>query len=225
MQSGSLTMRSIQRFEWRRPILIGWTLAAAVALYVFPPFHVRPIQRAVEAVATPGAIDVPRFAQNFWSQKLVAPAVRPVDAHLLVAALKDNPVTAMKKYGHRAGIGGKAYFLVAGEGRVTSVDERGVWFDVTAANAIPLLLITGPVFGNALRDVTGLLPIADFSPFDFNALGAELNRLAETRAQPELLNGVSEGSTLAFIAAGEFDDATTEQPILKLVPIRVTPRS
>ena len=205
--------------------LLAWAFAVALALYAFPPFHIRSLQPAgVRVAAAPGAIDVPRFAEKFWNEKLTLSATQGVDVHLLFAALNESPAHAAEKYGPRAGIGGKAFFLVSGEARVTSVDRRGVWLSVQGERAPRLVLITGPVFGNALRDVTGLIDIKDFSSFDFNALGAELNRLAEARAQPALRSAGQPGATLSFLAAGEIDDASGEQPVLRLVPISVVAR-
>jgi len=218
-------MDHVQRLD-RRALLssLAWLAAAALALYLFPPFHIRPLGRAadVQLATAPGAIDVPRFAEKFWSEQLVNPAIQAADAPALLAALNQNTATALEKYGHRAGIGGKALFLVKGAGRVSAVDRRGVWLQVDGASEARLVLNTGPIFGNALRDVTGLLAIEDFSSFDFNALSAELNRLAETRAQPALRADGKVGATLSFIAAGELDDASGAQAVLKLVPIRVT---
>jgi predicted lipoprotein len=155
----------------------------------------------------------------------VSPAAQAVDARTLLAALDENSPAAAEKYGHRTGIGGKVFFFVSGEGRVSAVDESGVWLDVDASGPTRLVLITGPIFGNALRDATGLLHIRDFSSFDFNSLSGELNRLAEARVQPQLRARLSAGSAVSFIAAGELDDASSEAAVLKLVPIRVTPKS
>jgi len=197
---------------------LGAAFAASLVLVVFPPFHVRPLQ----STAAVGTTDVPRLAEKFWTEKLLATAVQPVDVGTLLNALGQNQAAASEKYGHRSGIGGSAYFFVGGTAQVSAVDHAGVWLTTNVPNGMQLMLITGPVFGNALRDATGLLDIADFNSFDFNALGTELNRLAETRAQPALRTDIAVGSQLSFLAAGEIDDATGAQPFLKLVPIRVT---
>jgi predicted lipoprotein len=218
-------MDHVQRPD-RRALLssLAWLAAVALALYIFPPFHIRPLERGagVQPATVPGAIDVPKFAEKFWNEQLVNPAVQAADATAVFAALNENTATAMEKYGRRAGIGGKALFLVSGAGRVSAVDRRGVWLQVDGASDARIVLNTGPIFGNALRDVTGLLKIEDFSSFDFNALSAELNRLAETHAQPGLRADGKVGATLSFIAAGELDDASGAQAVLKLIPIRVT---
>jgi predicted lipoprotein len=204
--------------------LLG-VLAAAVLLIVFPPFHIRPLkQGGATPVATPGAVDVPRVAEQFWTGKLLAAAMEPVDVRTLMMALDADPAMAMEQYGHRAGIGGNAVFFVEGAGVVQKIDASGVWLGVDVTKPLQAVLITGPIFGNALRDSTGLLSLSDFNSFDFNALGAELNRLAEARVQPQLRKDASVGSPLSFLAAGELDDASGDRPILKLVPIRVTPK-
>jgi predicted lipoprotein len=216
-------MASAEHPERRWPLKwLVWAAAAGVVLIVFPPFHVRPLRLGVAPAAIPGAVDVPRVAEKFWVDQLAGPSAKPVEVRTLLMALGGNPQRAAEKYGHRSGIGGSAYFLVEGSGRVTSIDRGGVRLSVDGGSSLPLLLMTGPVFGSALRDATGLLDTADFNSFDFNALGAELNRLAETRAQPALRTGVSVGSNISFVAAGELDDATGDRPVLKLVPIRVT---
>ncbi len=217
-------MTNAAHAERRLPLRwLALLVAASLAFVVFPPFHVRPLRRGVAPAAVAGAIDVPRAAERFWSEKLVAPAVEPVDVHTLMQAIEQDSGMATEKYGHRSGIGGSAFFFVSGKAGVKAVDRIGVWLNVDVGEPLQAVLITGPIFGSALRDATGLLEIGDFNSFDFNALGAELNRLAEARAQPALRRDVRTGSQILFLAAGEIDDASGTRPVLKLVPIRVTP--
>ncbi len=67
-------------------------------------------------------------------------------------------------------------------GLVQKIDARGVWLGVEATKPLQAVLITGPIFGNALRDSTGLLSLSDFTSIRFQPLGAELNRLADARS-------------------------------------------
>jgi predicted lipoprotein len=207
-----------ERSRWK--ILTGWLAGAVVVLALFPPFHFRSLHAVGAAHGDTGAVDVPGFAERFWNAKLVSPGVPPVEAHPLVAALVQDPALAAEKYGRRAGVGGKTFFLVSGAGRVAAVDHTGVWIDVRGAADPRVLLLTGPVFGNALRDVTGLLNLTDYSSVDFNSLSAALNHLCETRAQPAL-HRVGVGASISFLAAGEIDDASQAEPVLRLAPIRV----
>ena len=204
--------------RWR--ILAGWLVSAVVVLALFPPFHIRPLSAVGVAQRGTGAMDVPGFAERFWNEKLLSPGVPTVEVQPLVAALVQDPALAAEKYGRRAGVGAKTFFLVSGAGRVASIDHAGAWIDVGAAGIPRVLLLTGPVFGNALRDVTGLLNLSDYSAVDFNSLSTQLNHLCETRAQPALhRDGV--GASISFLAAGEIDDASQAVPVLRLTPIRV----
>ncbi len=217
-------MGAVSRPERRLALkLAAWALVVAIALLVFPPFHIRRVPSGGGAASIDrGGADVPQLAQKFWNTKLTTPAVPPIDARTLIETLNRNADTAAAKYGRRTGIGGPAFYFLAGVGRVAAIDHSGVWLDLGVPGPTRLVLPTGPIFGNALRDATGLLDLADFSSLEFNELGTELNRLAEARAQPALRGDVKVGSTVAFLAAAQADDASGDALVLKLVPISLT---
>jgi predicted lipoprotein len=197
----------------------GWLLGAVVLLALFPPFHIRSRKAEVPERAQ-NAVDVPAFAERFWAEKLSAPSVPIAEARPLVAALVQDPALAAEKFGRRAGIGAKTYFLVSGTGHIGSIDQAGAWVDVSGAETPRIVLVTGPVFGNALRDVTGLLNLSNYRSSDFTALSAALDHLSETRAQP-MLRELGVGASLSFLAAGELDDASGAVPVFRLAAIRV----
>jgi predicted lipoprotein len=218
-------MPNPQRIERRfgiAPIALLGVLA--LGFVIFPPFRVHPLETAATvSTSPPGAMDVARVAAKFWDERLLSPAAQPVDARILLEALGKDAAAATTQYGRRTGIGGKAIFFIKGEGRVEAVDRGGVWLQAqtTMPTTTRLMIITGPIFGNALRDATGMLSSREFTSLDFNQLGAELNKLAEARAQPDLRAGSRAGATLSFVAAGELDDSSPGTPVLKLVPITV----
>jgi hypothetical protein len=197
----------------------GWLLGAVVLLALFPPFHIRP-HRVAMLERAQGAIDVPAFAERFWSEKLSAPSVPVAEAGPLVAALMLDPAQAADRFGRRAGVGAKTYFLVSGTGHIASMDQAGAWVAVGGADSPRIVLVMGPVFGNALRDVTGLLNLSNFRSSDFTALSAALDQLSETRAQPTLRK-LDVGTSVSFLAAGELDDAGGPVPVFRLAPIHV----
>ena len=204
------------------PRLIAWVAIAVLALYVFPPFHVRHIgRRGVKTDANLADADVAMIATEFWNNRLAVSAVPPTEARVLLDALNRDPAAAGHLYGRRPGIGGPLFYFVSGEARVESTDHTGVWLDPGVPGPIRIVLQTGPIFGSALRDATGLLNLDDFSSFQFNELGAQLNRLAETHGEPPLRNGAKVGSVVQFLAAGQLRQTPGDVPTLKLVPIRV----
>ena len=111
---------------------------------------------------------------------------------------------------------------MSGEAHVIAIDARGLWLDGAGSGDWRVLLQTGPIFGSALRDATGLLRLEDFSSFDFNEMGAQLNRLSETQVGSILRRDARVGSQVDFVAAGRLDSVSGDGHTLLLAPIRVS---
>jgi predicted lipoprotein len=203
---------------WQRRRVLPWIAAGALMLVLFPPFHIRVL--GVAPATAPGTIDVSRFAQRFWAEKLAKPAVTPIDPRAVIGLLNDPQAVAMTALGHRTGIGGKPYFFIAGQGRVVAIDSSGVWMSGDSSDRRQLLLPKGPIFGDALRDATGLLRLDDFTSSDFNALSAELDRCAEAVVQTLWHSSLQPGAQINFVAAAAIDDASAAAPFLRLAPVR-----
>lgn len=195
-----------------------------VLLFLFPPFHIRRID---DHHRRPGddhsaSADIAHRATRFWDGSLTSQQVHPTDWLVLVKALREDPLQANRRYGRRSAIGGPWYYLLSGEARVVSIDSRGLWLGAPALEPWRVLLQTGPIFGSALRDATGLLKLADFSSFDFNELGAQLNRLSEDRIGAGLRRDARVGGQLEFVAAARLDDLSADGHTLLLAPIKVS---
>lgn len=222
-------MAVVHRPSTRRYLqLLIWLAVLIVLGIVVPPFHVyrlesTPGRAGGNAPPLPATVDVRQFAQTFWTEKLVPASSQATEVGMVVAELARDPELAASRFGRRSGLGGKALYFIRGEGRVSSVDHKGVWLVLDGGSKIPVLLPIGPLFGNALRDATGLLDVNNFSSFDFNALSAELNRIAETRIQPDLKRTIV-GRQLRFVGCAEAADESGKVQ-LKVVPISVEYRS
>jgi len=197
-----------------------WLIPVLAALLIFPPVRIR--STSVPAVTQPARVSPQSFAATFWEQSLTPNLGSAVDALELWRALEADPTGAGTKFGRTSGIGARPVFLVRGTATVAKIDERGVWLDLGQHVAGTTVLLTGPIFGNQLRDATGRIRIEDFDSFDFNAISAELNKLVETRVQPELRKRAKVGARVTFTGAASVDDASEDRAILKIVPITVT---
>jgi len=196
-----------------------------VLLIVFPPFHVRRIEGRAHGLSHDhsASADIAHAATRFWNTSLTSKQAHPTDWLVVLDALQKDPAHGSSRYGRRPAIGGAWFYLLSGEAYVVSIDARGLWLGGGAGlGDWRVLLQTGPIFGSALRDATGLLRLEDFSSFDFNELGAELNRLSETRVGAALRDDARVGSQLEFVAAGRLDSVTGDGRTLLLAPIRVT---
>ena len=200
---------------------LAWLVVVGSVLTIWPPLHIhRLLNSAPDQVDSSATLQAQRIADSYWSGTLASGAVNAFDIRTLVELLRTDPAAA-RRYGHTADYGGSPYYLLQGAGRVTSIDSTGLWLDVGAPDAMKVLLLVGPIFGNALRDSTGKLPMNDLGFTQFNAVSEELDRLSESQGQAGLRGGVKVGALLRIVAAGEVDDSRG-YPVLELAPVRIT---
>lgn len=213
MSGSSVIMAGIPRPDtgrWRSRL--GALSAVVALLVVFPPFHVRrvpsadpsvPAGRAADARPETGAaLDLKQIAEAFWREQLQPAASQAPDVATLAREIAADPVAASSRYGRRTGLGGTVYYFVRGKGRITALEPRGIRLQAEDAPGMPVILGTGPVFGNGLRDVTGKLDLNRYSSFDFNQLSTELNALSEATLQ-SLPGRFAVGQSLRFSGVAE----------------------
>ncbi|MBI4621715.1 MAG: DUF2291 family protein [Verrucomicrobia bacterium] len=141
-------------------------------------------------------------------------------APIVISALLRDPGAAAKQHAHHVGIGGTAYYFVRGAGRVVSTGKNEIVVAVDGTDGVQIALRTGPLFGNTVRDGTGLLNVNEFPGLaEFNALSAAINRLVETRVLPPLREHAVVGAALEFAGCTEVPDAIGAGPVLSLVPV------
>jgi len=208
----------------RRRLITGATVAAgtAVLLHFLPLFHVVPLdvarQRTAEAAFAPAA-----FVERFWTEGLIPGTGGAVDAAELIAVVQHDRQAARRTHGRRVGLGDVYYYYVAGIGRVVSVDRNSVGLALRDDQPqVQVLLEAGPIFGNAVRDGTGLLDVNDFANSqDFNALSAEINRRIEQHVLPNLRRMATIGARVGFVGCAEIMDEDTDLNPLRIVPFLV----
>jgi predicted lipoprotein len=201
--------------------IITTLILFGVLCLFFPLFHIVPLKRA-ETEKNAGAFDAAKFANDLWSEKLPKSFDHAIDAKELLAAIRADPVAAQKKYARTLSLGGGYFYYLRGEGRVLATNDSGLSLVITpgATNA-EVVLETGLIFGNAVRDGTGLLNASDYPNLqDFNNISAELNKLVEARVLPNLHGQVRVGSVVNFVGCAEVDDETTDLNPLQAVPVQ-----
>jgi predicted lipoprotein len=206
----------------RLAIIAALVAAAALVAWFFPLFHIVPIEQAA-ANAAQQEFNAAKFADTFWNERLVPSFDKAVDVETLVKALRENPAEARKQFGRSLGVSRQTVYLVRASGSIVAVDKKaiGVALAQNAAEA-DIALPLGPLFGNAIRDVTGLIRPGDFpNSQHFNDLAAELNRLAETKVMTPLAADAKVGRRVRVIGCVEL--ANDEEPgkPLPIIPVQV----
>jgi predicted lipoprotein len=201
---------------------------AGVIFWKFPLFYVvRSEDRAVGA--NRAAFDAAAFAESFWNEKLL-PSLRDgadvADAAKLMEMLRENPQAARQEFGRKVGISRVRLFVLRGSGVVASVDEKGIGVAFKPQpqdSPIDIVLHTGPVFGNVVRDASGLLDPGQFSNSQhLNDISTQLNRMIEARVIPKMKELAIPGQNMHFVGCAELPDDQRDVRPLKVIPLDVS---
>ena len=163
------------------------------------------------------------FAQKFWATKFSASLDSAVEINRFVKMLQENPKDVFEKYSKTQGIGNVSYFLVKAEGVITDVNEGNVIVLARSGAAeLPVKLNTGIYFGNAVRDVTGLISMGDFSnTMDFNSVSSELNKILRTQVVLPFKTKAVKGTTVQFVGCAEINREQINTVDIQLLPVRI----
>jgi len=192
-----------------------------IVTFWFPLFHVVSLKTAT-AEKTAVTFNATEFAETFWTNQLMAALPKTVKADVLVAAIQADPAAARKKFAHSVGLSDSYFYFVSGSGQVVAVTDDGISMALTAGSTnVDVILETGLVFGNAVRDGTGLLNASDYANSqDFNDLSAALNHIVESRVLPKLKSEGKSGAKITFAGCVEVDDESSDLKPLKVIPLQ-----
>jgi len=204
--------------------LVRWFIAIVIAAgvcWLFPLFHIVPLKTATaEKVAA--TFNATQVAETFWTEKLLPATNKTVSADVLLSAIQANPSGAKTNYSRNIGLSENYFYFLRGEGKIISVSDDEISLAVTenSTNA-EIRLEIGLVFGDAVRDGTGLLNASDYANSqDFNDISAALNHIVETRVLPKLREQAKVGAKISFVGCAEVDDQSTDLKPLKMIPIQ-----
>ncbi len=123
-----------------------------------------------------------------------------IDLQELLAQIETNSDSAFKIHGNRLGIGNTAFFMVKGTGKVISIVDGEIMVK-TAQNSI-VSINTKYIFGNAIRDASGLVKLTDFKTnAEFNKVSEALNTVIREKALPPISKNIQVGNEISFVGA------------------------
>jgi predicted lipoprotein len=196
-------------------------LAIAALCWLCPPFRIVPLGQAQQRKLR-GTFDAPTIARAFWDQKLLPATAGALPIAELLTALAQDPTVARQRFGRVLGLSSTICFFVKGSGRIAAVDKEGISVVLDdAPDGTGVRLSTGLLFGNTVRDATGLLDVNEFpNSQDFNAISAELNHLVETEVLPALRNHAATAKAIRFAGCIELEEGPVPKP-LQVIPVKV----
>jgi predicted lipoprotein len=207
----------------KRSLLITVAVLACLGLtWVFPLFRIVPLEEVAKAKSK-AQFDAAKFAKKFWSEQLVPGFEQATDAATLINAIQADPEAARKEFGRSVGIGRVYLYFFRGEGTIVAIEKTGVAVSCVAPDdEADIVLKTGLLFGNTIRDSTGQLLSSNFANSqDFNAISKELNAIVERDIQPKLKSEVKVGAKIRFVACAEVRESSKKHLPISAIPLQV----
>jgi predicted lipoprotein len=167
--------------------------------------------------------DTVEFVQEFWYKRLLPNLAQSASATKLILGLNTDITKTGQKYGRKLGLASTYYFLLHGEGRIVDITEEGIVLSLVSSQNIPdIIIATNFIFGNAIRDASGLIDVSDFpSSMEFNTISSEINKIVSREVIPSFIDKVEIGGDLLFFGATEVNKDEPEINPLKVIPIQV----
>lgn len=192
------------------------------AFWCFPLFHVVRLERFENSSHEP-AFNGADFAKSFWNDRLTQSLTQAPDATTFLADFRASPEAARAKFGRKVGVGRTRLVVLRGSGTIVTIDKKGVGIAFQGeAKEADIILQTGLLFGNTVRDATGLLDASNFPDSrQFNEISTELNRIVEARIIPILKEKAVVGRRIHFAGCAEFSDEGALVKPLTIIPLEV----
>ncbi|MBD3267197.1 DUF2291 family protein [bacterium] len=194
----------------------------AVAGYLFPLFHLHKLDE-IERKQAMAQFDPKTFCENFWHHELLPSTDQAIPVQALLPLIENEPGRAKEKYSNTIGIGSVYYYYLKGTGYVKSIEEETVGIVLQKGQPNPdIRIMTGKIFGNAIRNGCNLLNVSDFpNSQEFNQISMHLNQIVVDQVLPPFLKNLSTGDRVEFVGCCEIINEDTDLHPIKLIPIRL----
>ena len=196
-------------------------LILAIVLVAYKSVYVEKL--SVHNGKTRQKFDPVSFSKKLWLEQLPAKMDSAVALTNLIGAVAKEKEIALKEYTRALAIGNYRYALVKADLQVVTVKDDEVLATVLAGDStIQVKLATEFIYGNAVRDASGLIRVEDFpNTSDLNGISEELNRIVRTDVIPSVKGKLKAGDKLDVVAALELNKEHIHWQGIELYPIRI----
>jgi len=193
--------------------IIGSIIAGIV---IFNSLYFRPLDEKLRD-GSKVSFDAKSFVDSIWTTELLVVYDSATEIATLIDELKINSQSTFEQKAQSLGIGNIGYFKVKGEGTVLSVNENNVLLQV--ANKT-IEIETEFIFGNAVRDASGLIKVSDYDETsDFNSISESINDKIRKEVVPDFRAKVKKNDKVSFKGALELNKAHLHLIQPEVVPV------
>lgn len=145
------------------------------------------------------SFDFKAYADSIY-YKGILKSKKTIPLTSLIASVKKDQKEAFKSYGNRLGIGNSAYFMIKSTGKIIDIKD-GIYTVADEKNGV-VFIDTKYIFGNDLRDASGLVKLTDFKTnAQFNKVSESLNEIVRNEVISKEIKTVKLGDSISFSGA------------------------
>lgn len=138
----------------------------------------------------------------------------------LAAELSSDVDSTFAKYGNRLGIGNSAYFMVAADGIITKIN--GGELELKTNDGRNIKVETKFIFGNAIRDASGLVALTDYKTnAEFNKLSEALNTHIREQVIPASITGLQVNDQVKVVGALKLSKSEPLNNQMEILPVSI----
>ncbi|WP_281225672.1 DUF2291 domain-containing protein [Flavobacterium aquiphilum] len=164
------------------------------------------------------SFDFKAFADSIY-YKGILKSKKTIALTDLISSIKANQEAAFKKYGNRLGIGNSDYFMIKSTGKIIDIKD-GIYTIADEKNGV-VFIDTKYIFGNDLRDASGLVKLTDFKTnAQFNKVSESLNKIVRNEI-PKQTKNVKIGDSISFSGAIKLNKKQTLFTDLLIIPSQI----
>lgn len=169
------------------------------------------------------AFNAKEFSTKLWQEKMPARIDSAIELTTLIWEIAAAPADAINKHSNALAIGNYRYALVKLEATVVDVKEDEVQLQLKHNDSLLTVnLATEFIFGNAIRDASGLVQVKDFpNTSDLNAISEEFNKTVRSTVLPSFKTAVKKGDIVKVVAALEFNKEHIQWQGIELLPVKL----
>jgi len=168
------------------------------------------------------SFDADEYARVVWEQKIPAVIRDAPDILTVMDLLQSDPEQAFDRMGRKLGISGTRYFMVKGEGIIDLVERESL--RILLDGGFQIELATAFIFGNAIRDGSGVVNIDEFlNMTDFNMVSIALNKRVKEEVVPLLVRSARAGKSIEFAGAFEMREDQPDIHSIRIIPVMAKP--
>ena len=196
-------------------------LVVVIGLVAYKSVYINKLSDMKMAADT--EFDAPAFSKKLWDEKLPAKLSSAVELATFIRSVQANAEEAFSKYSNVLGIGNYRYALIKTEGVVADINEDDISLQVKLGDSFMMTkLATEFIYGNAIRDASGLVDVKDFpNTMDLNNISEGLNKIVREMVLPAFKTAVKKGDKLIVAGAIEIKKQNIKWNELEIIPVQL----